>query len=546
MISTGFIAMETGCRVRCGAFARNPGLGRRVTGYIVVGTFASLACAESPPPTCGELTSLEMSPVPIEGPGAPAYDVRVVSAEIVEADSLSPAHCKVAGLIGAEINFELLLPAEWNGKFLMGGGGGFVGSVQNQAQEGLSAGPTPLQRGYATAGTDTGHSGSGIQAEWALNNEERELNFGHRAVHLTADVAKSIIRTFYGDEIDYSYFFGCSRGGGQGMMESQRHPEDFDGIIAAAPAFNWTGIGAGMVRNTQLLYPDADLSAPIVTAANRALLESALLEACDSVDGVDDGVVEDPRRCDFDPADLPRCRGNIPNSNCVTAEQLGAIETVYGGPIVNGARLFQGFPFGGENDRGGWDQWITGGENQFGPGVPSLHYAFGTEMFKYLLFDDPAWDYSAYDFAGFDEESRRAASFLNATDTDLSAFKSRGGKLLMWHGWSDPALTALATVDYYEEAHERDPELTEYFRRLFMLPGVLHCGAGPGPDRVDWLSAIEGWVEEGQAPEQLVATKLGEGGSVERTRPICQYPATAAYEGSGSTDEASSFVCATP
>ena len=163
-------------------------------------------------------------------------------------------------LIGPEINFELLLPGEWNGKFIMGGGGGFVGSVQNQAQEGLSAGPTPLQRGYATAGTDTGHSGAGLQAEWALNNEERELNFGHRAVHLTADVAKSIIRTFYGDEIDYSYFFGCSRGGGQGMMESQRYPEDFDGIISAAPAFNWTGIGAGMVRNTQLLYPDADLS----------------------------------------------------------------------------------------------------------------------------------------------------------------------------------------------------------------------------------------------------------------------------------------------
>ena len=177
--------------------------------------------------------------------------------------------------------------------------------------------------------------------------------------------------------------------------------------------------------------------------------------------------------------------------------------------------------------------------------MPSLHYAFGTEMFKYLVFDDPAWDYSAYAFAGFEEESRRAASFLNATDTDLSAFKSHGGKLLMWHGWSDPALTALATVDYYQEAHERDPELTEYFR-LFMLPGVLHCGGGPGPDRVDWLSAIEGWVEDGQAPEQLVATKLGEDGSVERTRPVCQYPGTAAYEGSGSTDEASSFVCAAP
>ena len=235
MIITRSVAMEPECRARCGPLARITTQGGRATGYIMLGTFASLACAATPPPTCGELTSLEISTVPIEGPGAPAYDVRVVSAEIVEADSVSPAHCKVAGLIGPEINFELLLPAEWNGKFVMGGGGGFVGSVPNQAQEGLSAGPTPLQRGYATAGTDTGHSGTGIQAEWALNHEERELNFGHRAIHLTADVAKTIIETFYGDEIDYSYFFGCSRGGGQGMMESQRYPDDFDGIISAAP-----------------------------------------------------------------------------------------------------------------------------------------------------------------------------------------------------------------------------------------------------------------------------------------------------------------------
>ncbi len=504
-------------------------------------------CTSQPPPTCSELVGLQMSPVRAGDESAsPEYNVQILAAEQLAADDALPAHCKVTGVIGPEINFELLLPQDWNGKFLMGGGGGFVGSVQNQAQDGRGGGPTPLERGYATAGTDTGHQGSGIQAAWALHNEERELNFGHRAVHLTAEVVKGIVQTYYDDDITYSYFFGCSRGGGQGMMESQRYPSDFDGIISGAPAFNWTGIGAGMIRNQQEIYPDPnDLSAPIITEDNRVLLETALLDACDARDGMQDGVIDDPRRCDFDPASLPRCRANMIGAHCVTAAQLKAIETIYYGPSAAGRRLFPGFPFGGEHDGGGWDVWITGRENGFGPGVPSLHYAFGTEMYKYLIFDDPDWDYSTYDFSNFEQSTATAAAFLNATDTDLSPFRAAGGKLLMWHGWSDPALTALATTEYYDAVEAGDPNVRDYFR-LFMMPGVLHCGDGPGPDKVDWITALEQWVEEGSAPDRLLATRFGEDQSIERTRPLCSYPQVAAYVGSGSADEAANFSCQNP
>ena len=236
----------------------------------------------------------------------------------VPADEASPAHCRVRGTIDEEIRFELLLPleADWNGRFVMGGGGGFVGSVQNQAM-GLAGRESPLARGFATAGTDTGHQGSGIDATWALDREDREVNFGHRAVHVTAEAAKTIVRLHYGRDIAFSYFLGCSRGGGQGMMAAQRYPDDFDGIVAGAPAFDWPGVGLAFLQTQQALYPDpTDLSAPVVTPEVRRLLEAAILEACDADDGIEDGILTDPRSCDFRPSDLPRCVEGGPESGC--------------------------------------------------------------------------------------------------------------------------------------------------------------------------------------------------------------------------------------
>ncbi|HUF76570.1 MAG TPA: tannase/feruloyl esterase family alpha/beta hydrolase [Longimicrobiales bacterium] len=468
---------------------------------------------------------------------------RIEAAAAVEATESSPAHCAVTGTIDAEIRFELLLPLPeaWNGRFVMGGGGGFVGTLDNQAMT-LYANPeTPLARGFATVGTDTGHRGNVVDASWALERDDREVNFAHRAIHVTAEAAKTVIRLHYGRDIDYSYFLGCSRGGGQAMMESQRYPDDFDGIVAGAPAFDWPGVGAHFVQVQQAMYPNAtELSRPVVTAETRELLAAAILEACDDLDGLADGILNDPRDCDFRPEDLPVC-GSDAGEGCVTPAELQAIQVVYRGATSGGELIYPGFPFGGEDDPGGWGSWVAGPAGLF-PGLPTYQFAFGTQLYKYLVFDDPDWDYTAYDFSTWRSDTRDAAELLNATDTDLSAFEVAGGKLILWTGWSDHALSALKTIDYYEEVLAEDPGAEEYLR-LFLAPGVLHCSGGPGPDRVDWLGAVQRWVEDGQAPERVLAWKSGAGGAIEMQRPLCAYPMEARYAGSGDPKQEESFTC---
>ena len=328
------------------------------------------------------------------------------------------------------------------------------------------------------------------------------------------------------------------------MIEAQRYPDDYDGIVAMAPAYSWPRIGTQFVQIEQRVFPDAShLSQPVITDENRTLLEREILSRCDVADGVEDGLLTDPRSCDFDPAEL-RCSG-APDSSCLTDAQLDAVQAIYAGPVVNGQQVFPGFPYGGENDPGGWDTWITGGQDALGPGVPNLHFAFGTEMFKYLIFDDPDFDYTSYDFANWDHDIAAADQLLSARDTDLSGLRVAGGKLLFWHGWSDPALTALGTIDYYEAVQAGDPNVRDY-SRLFLAPGVLHCGAGPGPDQVDYLSAITSWVEDGEAPEQLLAQKFDVEGRVTLSRPLCAYPQVAIYDGSGDPSDAGSFACREP
>lgn len=437
------------------------------------------------------------------------------------------AHVEVRGRIGGKIGFELLLPDDWNGRFAMGGGGGFVGTIQNAARD-------SVRRGYATVGTDTGHQWQpGHMAGWAYTNLEAQLNFGHLAVHRTAEVAKALIRAYYGADPSFSYFLGCSRGGGQAMMESQRYPEDFDGIVAGAPAFDWTGLAASMISIAQTLYPDPNqLDKTVLDRAALEKLQKALLDQCDAGDGLKDGVIQDPSKASFD-------LGKVPD---LTEPQRQALEAIYSGARNSRGRIAPGYAPPAECDPAQWMMWLVGPAPELvrRDRVPNLTFAFSTQIFKYLIFNDPNWDYSTYDFSNFESDTRLAASFLNATNPDLSSFKARKGRLILWHGWADPALPAAATVEYYDRVLALDSRAAEYCR-LFLLPGCLHCGGGPGASEIDWLSVIRDWVEKGKAPDQLIAVKR-ENNKTVVTRPIYAYPRSARYKGSGDPGEAANFL----
>ena len=484
----------------------------------------------------------------------PMYpDVRITSVT----PKITPvSHCNVTGVIGAETGFELLLPGNWNGKFVMGGGAGFVGQIINSA---LPYGA--LQSGYATVGTDAGHSGHPAAADWAYNNLERLVSFGHQAVHRTAVTSKAIIADYYQKNIERSYFAGCSRGGGQGLMEAQRYPEDFDGIVAGAPAYNWTrGLGAGATVINRAMYPDPrNLQRAIIGPQDQKVIESAYMAQCDALDGLEDGILNDPRQCKFDVASLT-CKQDQ-SEHCLSKQQVAAAKTVYDGPSDDEGQLYPGFPFGAETTPGGWSRWLTGGlkynlnEGSFQGGVdisdehevpelPSVLYGLGSGVMKYFIYNDRNWSYSGYDINHFRRDSERVAQTLDATDPDLSAFRNNNGKLLMYTGWSDTAITALGTIDYYERVIEHDATAAEDVR-LIMMPGVEHCFGGVGPDWVNYLDELDKWVTGGDAPEEMTAYWLNQKLQPDGSRLVCAYPKMVRYNGTGDPRNADNFNCVT-
>jgi hypothetical protein len=452
-------------------------------------------------------------------------DVRIESAVHVagslEQGQVRVGHVKVDGVIGKAIRFEVLLPDAWNGRFAMGGGGGLVGSVQNSVRGSVND-------GYATAGTDTGHQAGGTDGSWALNDLEAFVNFGHVAIHRTAEVSKAIIRAYYGQDISKSYFVGCSRGGGQALMEAQRYPEDFDGIVSGAPAFNWTGFAAMGINLAQTFYPDPKkLTETVLTQADLDRLAKEVLKQTDEQDGLKDGIIDNPAAAQFDLAQVPD----------LSEAQRKAIAVVYEGVKNQDGPIYPGFPIGAEGGPGGWFSWLVGPTES---GV-NLSFAFSTNICKYFFFHDADWDYSTYDFATWKKDTHLGGTVLNAMDPDLGSMNARGGKLIIWHGWSDAALPAGETIDYYESVLAKDPNAADY-ARLFMVPGCYHCGGGPGVSGVDWLGEIVKWVEEGIAPDVIVATKAGDGIDPAKSRPLYPYPAWAKYDGEGDGNLAENFV----
>jgi feruloyl esterase len=449
----------------------------------------------------------------------------ITSARLIPAGGAVNGYCEVQGRVDTEIGFEVRLPTDWNGKFYFQGIGGFAGEI-------LAPGPA-LMRGYAEVTTDTGHQGQPplpqLDATWALRNPKRQINWGHRAVHVVTVAAKEIVQAFYGRPSERSYFEGCANGGRQGLMEAQRYPADFDGIIAGAPALDWTGKMMSDNWNMQAL------ERALIPVNKVALVAREVLAECDAEDGLADGLISDPRRCRFDPGNLQCLANDAPN--CLTAEQVESVRMIYAGPVNSeGARIYPPVPQGHEDGDDGWPMWITG--DGMGPPVGAV---FQDQFLRFFLFG-PKYDPRAFDFDTDPPLLAPTGEFIDAVDSDLSAFNAAGGKLIMWQGWADPAVPPLRTVAYYEEVVDVLGSNTNQFFRLFMAPGVHHCaGSGPGPNTFDMLTALENWVEDGTAPERIIASHQRE--VVDRTRPLCPYPQEARYVGKGSIDDAANFDC---
>ncbi|MFT8243449.1 tannase/feruloyl esterase family alpha/beta hydrolase [Roseomonas sp. BN140053] len=460
----------------------------------------------------------------------------VSAARDVPAEGATPAHCEVTAMVrpveGSSIGVVVRLPENWNGRLLGIGGGGFAGDVR------LDTMRPALARGYAVAGTDAGHpSADSLDPSWALRpdgqlNREAVTDFGHRAVHEMTVLAKQVVAHRYGRPQDRTYWQGCSTGGRQGLAEVQRYPEDYDGVIAGAPVYNMVVYSSAILR-TQFFHaaPGNNL-----TPAQVPLVAAAVQRACDRLDGVADGVLTDPRRCSWDPAEL-RCTGNN-GPDCLTDRQVETVRKMYAGVTTADGRVAAA-----PSMRGGELDWLdrSVGTRELPLGRNAV---LGAPFISYLVENNPRYDLMSYDPERDQAriESSFAASQIVMNDAEIAPFLRRGGKLLLWHGFNDPGPSPTQTVAYLDRVTRAlgGEDEARGQVRLFLAPGVFHCRGGPGPDQFDTLSALEAWVERGVAPERIVATKANSPVS----RPLCPYPLAARYDGSGDPNDANSFRCA--
>lgn len=451
----------------------------------------------------------------------------VASAVAIAADAgkHAPAYCEVTAVIspapGSKIGVVYRLPEGWNGKLLGLGGGGWAGNVRiESAWQGLT-------RGYATAQTDGGHNGPSVwDTSWAANPESAS-DFAWRAIHLMTVVGKDVVSRYYGHAEAKAYYQGCSTGGRMGLMEVQRFPEDYDAVIAGAPVYNLLVQTSAVVRNQLFNAPGAGF-----TADQLAMVNKAVLDACDAQDGAADGILADPAKCGWDPAAL-QCKTGQTGPSCLTEPQVNALRAAYRGvQTMDGRTAAWPLAKGGE---AGWSRFMSiNGASQDatnGGGMGSLGK---------IITGDPGFDVAKFD-PGSDLSRIRASSFAKeyeASDPAIGAFIRHGGKLLLWHGWSDPGPSPFGTIRYFQQVQGTAPGADESVK-LFLAPGVYHCGGGPGPDQIDLLGALDDWARTGHAPATLLATKVG----AKISRPLCPYPAMPYYKGSGDQDAASSFEC---
>jgi feruloyl esterase len=497
-------------------------LGARASGLVIALAVPAFAHAA----TCDSLKSFTLPETTIE------------SAQLVAAGAFTqpggragrggnafadlPAFCRVAATLkpssDSDIKIEVWLPAEnWNTKYQAVGNGAWTGAI------GYAAMGDALRRGYATSSTDTGHVGG--SASFAMGHPEKAIDFAYRSEHEMAVKSKAIINAFYGSAAKYAYWNGCSAGGRQALKEAQMFPADFDGIIAGSPGFDWSGRSAQAVRINQILENEAAR----LTPAHQQLLHNAVVAACDANDGLKDGLISAPASCKFDPAVLQCKNGDAPD--CLSPAQVATVKAIYS-PLKSGNRDVAGLAYGSELN------WTD-----LGWSVSAR--ATGLDHYRYLVYNDPEWTISKFnpDTDPVKLEKGESGAF-DARNPDMKAFFARGGKLLMYHGYADPQITPLNAISYFDQVVKATGGASATARsfRLFMAPGMAHCGGGEGPNDFDKIGTLEQWVEKGKAPDMIVASHA-RGGAVDRTRPLCPYPQVATYKGTGSIDEAANFVC---
>jgi feruloyl esterase len=497
------------------------------------GCAPSPAVAQQP---CSQLASLQIPNVVIASATAYGADQLVVPIPAGPAGpggllKITVAFCRVVAYAtptsDSHINFEVWLPpaSAWNGKLESVGNGGFIGQIGYGA---LSIG---LRRGYATAGTDTGHQ-SGNDESWALGHPEKLIDWAYRAVHEMTVDSKLIIQAFYGNGPKLSYWNGCSTGGKQGLTEAQRYPNDYDGILAGAPANYITHLQTGSEYVSWVNLKQGMNAPGHIPAEKFPVLHQAALDACDALDGVKDGVIEDPTRCHFHPKAV-ECNGPE-GPSCFTSYQIKTAQLIYNGAkYSDGKQIWPGLEPGSEL---GWTA-MAGGPN------PT---SISTGFLQYMVYDDAHWDFRTFDV---DRATRLAdkkiGSIVNAIDPNLKPFETHGGKLIMYHGWSDPLIAPMNSVNYYNSvvaAMGKGLGGTQEFFRLFMVPGMGHCQGGPGPNSMDGLTSLEQWREQGKAPDKIIASHSTKG-VVDATRPLCPHPQVAIYKGTGDTNDAANFTC---
>jgi len=528
----------------------------RIFAVVIVGTLIGLwtppiAAAAQP---CESLTSLKLPDTTItaatlvqEGPFAPPAPP--VPGARAGAPLPVPSFCRVQFTVVPQIRVEVWVPATgWNGKFEGVGGGGYAGNISYPAMA------IALRAGYATASTDTGHVGG--DGSFALGHPELVIDFGYRAIHEMTVKGKQVVEAFYGMRPRESYFVGCSTGGRQGLAEAQRYPDDYNGIVSGAPAIDWPHLLVSAVWNAQATLKDP---ASYIPPTKLSAINEATLAACDATDGVKDGLVADGRQCKFDPSSLVCREGDSPT--CLTPKQAEALKKIYTGPrYADGKQIYPPRLPGVER---GWGNFTTGPE----PGR-AANVILGGGYLKYFVLQDANADPLAFDFATdmkkVDNDEKDIVA-LQTFNTNLKPFRDRGGKLILYHGWGDDAISPLNTINYFkmvvdkttggpkatdasaleDAAFQQAARKTGDFMRLFMVPGMNHCGGGPGPNTFDAVTALSNWVEKKQAPDVLPGAHMTNG-VADLTRPLCPYPQVAQYSGQGDVKDAANFSCRMP